>query len=590
MLPRRRPATTPPSPKSWYSPGSKSHRSGVKRPKTHSSPKINPAVDTRVKTKLEERLGGQQDTETPKSTSVPTRGTGDSKTKAEDTRRLIEMEDTRTPKPVARSKGRARTRTTTTRAKTRLTTTKAKTTSPSFTESTPEKIEPQLKKGSAQASSSDDEDERTFHERTSSSQVKGSPKTVSQKQRKSGRATTVVTSPRWLSKRSFLNITKTPGRTTALTPGQTPFRIPPKTPRRMSIGHTSGQEWKDAENRFEGNAGEFTKDLNELLNRSWKMCNVSAMSNFNYQSKTYKTKYAQYLKAKIHQNYPSRMLKVEISTSSCLRYDTEKVDAVKITVASHIPGDSADKDHYATVYTTWLIHSDAEQSCSSDQWFPIMIYSGREVIHYTVVEWLQGSFGCYVTKYGIRRSDLLWIAGVWSGRSCSNPAHAKKQECQVIFTYHINPPSQMKFSDPNSRGRPKLVIRLSQKDVHHIWETIMGTGPEVKSQQLKEFFSCMDGLAGEILCLPSSLLSLCYLQTPCMYLAGNGKMKLTCRRSAQFMLNNLGEIYIQTCNSWKFRGLFMDLKDQVGQGQHKTILSEVDEKDLEDSEEEEVEK
>lgn len=53
--------------------------------------------------------------------------------------------------------------------------------------------------------------------------------------------------------------------------------------------------------------------------------------------------------------------------------------------------------------------------------------AGKEVIHYTVVEWLQGSFGCYVTRYGIRRSDLLWMAGVWSGRSCSDPTHSRKE-------------------------------------------------------------------------------------------------------------------------------------------------------------------
>lgn len=59
---------------------------------------------------------------------------------------------------------------------------------------------------------------------------------------------------------------------------------------------------------------------------------------------------------------------------------------------------------------------------------------GREVIHYTVVEWLQGSFGCYVTRYGIRRSDLLWMAGVWSGRSCSDPTHSKKEGKDHLLT------------------------------------------------------------------------------------------------------------------------------------------------------------
>lgn len=62
------------------------------------------------------------------------------------------------------------------------------------------------------------------------------------------------------------------------------------------------------------------------------------------------------------------------------------------------------------------------------------------------------------------------------------------------------------------------------KFLSHILASIMGTGPEVMLQQLEDFFSCIDRLAADMLSLPTSLLSLIHLQTPCMSLASNGRV------------------------------------------------------------------
>lgn len=55
--------------------------------------------------------------------------------------------------------------------------------------------------------------------------------------------------------------------------------------------------------------------VSALLNISWKMCNISAMSNFNYHSKTYKAKYAQYLKAKVSLRF--FFMSLYMSTVNC---------------------------------------------------------------------------------------------------------------------------------------------------------------------------------------------------------------------------------------------------------------------------------
>lgn len=155
-MPRKRPSTTPPSPKSRYSPGSKLFRPRAKRPKNQESPKNKGtksfAVDAKVRTKLEGRLSGTQDTETPKSTSERGGG-GDSKTRTEAGSRHSGAQDTSTLAFMdTSSKGKA----TTTRTRTRSTParkakTKAETTSShSLSRNVSDRRSPRLKKGTPQ--------------------------------------------------------------------------------------------------------------------------------------------------------------------------------------------------------------------------------------------------------------------------------------------------------------------------------------------------------------------------------------------------------------------------------------------------------
>lgn len=171
---RKRPSSTPTSPKSRYSPGSKLFRPGSKRPKNQASPKgkstKSPAVDAKVRTKLEGRLGGMQDTETPKSTLVRGGrggGGGDSKTRTEagsrhggtqrDTRTLRSMDTSSIAKAATT---RARTRSTPARKA------KTKAEAPRFYSSskdTLEKRSKRLTKGTPQAGDGNVDEKGTKH-------------------------------------------------------------------------------------------------------------------------------------------------------------------------------------------------------------------------------------------------------------------------------------------------------------------------------------------------------------------------------------------------------------------------------------------
>ncbi|XP_053641695.1 uncharacterized protein [Cherax quadricarinatus] len=366
-----------------------------------------------------------------------------------------------------------------------------------------------------------------------------------------------ITPPSYSQRQS--RVFNTPGRTPARNPSATPFR----TPRLKTLAREIAPDLKVAEKMYKEESQIWKQHLRSFLHKTHKLCNLSSVYNFNYKTDGLRTKYEGILKKKVQEVYPSPLLTVKLATTACFTLKPGAVDAVHIHITSLVPGLTVDQDKTVTVYSSWLFRTSHVQCADIPgiEWFPIMLYTGRELIHHAVVEWLQGSFGCYITKYGIQQNALMWIAGVWSGRSCPVPSHQKDKENQMHFTYYIRPPSKIiEFSPPNARGKPKLVLKSTLKDIHHVWERVVDSSQdEMSITELREFFSYMDSIASESIYLPSSYLHLHQLYTPCIMLNGDGKVKLTCDRSASVLLNHLMDIFIQSTNCSALKDLLNEI-------------------------------
>lgn len=77
--------------------------------------------------------------------------------------------------------------------------------------------------------------------------------------------------------------------------------------------------------------------------------------------------------------YPSPLVVVRLTITSCLSWQSSVVDAVWLEVQSLIPGDTSDQDRMVVVYSAWLIHTKHIQSSNleSVNWLPVMLYSGN---------------------------------------------------------------------------------------------------------------------------------------------------------------------------------------------------------------------
>ncbi|XP_069158120.1 uncharacterized protein [Procambarus clarkii] len=337
----------------------------------------------------------------------------------------------------------------------------------------------------------------------------------------------------------------TPGRTPARKILQTPFR----TPRLRMLGRELAPDLEDAEKIYKEESRIWNKHLKLFLNKTHKLCHMSSVHNFRYKTDGLRTKYENTLKkklqdesyargvpssqhslsynalklltvlastafslnlpqpsttlfAKVQEVYPSPLLTVKLSTTACFTLKPGAVDAVRIYITSLLPGLSEEQDKTVTVYSSWMIRTPRIQSTDIPgvEWFPIMLYTDQE----------------------------------------------------VHFTYYIRPPSGMiQFSSPNSRGKPKLVLKNTLKDIQHIWQSIVGSShDEMSIGELRQFFLCMNNIASELSSVPSSYLYLHQLYTPCIMLNGDGKVRLTCGRSASVLLNHLINIFIQTTNCY----------------------------------------
>ncbi|XP_068208168.1 centromere protein L-like isoform X1 [Palaemon carinicauda] len=338
---------------------------------------------------------------------------------------------------------------------------------------------------------------------------------------------------------------RTPGRKLGRTPIATPFRTPRIRPveKEPEINHAEafklhkdeGVTWK--------------QHLKLITSKVHKVCYLSTMSNFKYEDKLLKKKYENHLKNKVLEVFPSAMLTVSLSTTSCLTLDPQTVDAVRIEIESLTLGETTDEDVTVTVYGAWLFRTDKTQTEPRPglEWFPVMFYTGREAIHHVVIDWLQGSFGCYITKFGIRQYDLMWIVGVWSGRLCPLPSHQSKENLMVDFMYHIHPPAGKEHLPiPNQRGKPRITTSVNLKDIQHIWKHIVDSSSnQMKEEEVCEYASTMDSLAEKVTMIPRYLLQLYRLQTPCISVCADGRVRVPCRKSIRIIVNHLTDIFLQ---------------------------------------------
>nr|XP_027215174.1 centromere protein L-like [Penaeus vannamei] len=319
-----------------------------------------------------------------------------------------------------------------------------------------------------------------------------------------------------------------------------------------------------------------------LLNRQLNICNLSSVHNFRYNFKNLRKQYEGTLKRMIEDVFASSMLTVNFSTTSFFSLVPNVVDAIYIQVNSLVPGNTVEEDKMMIVYSCWLFKTSHTQSKNIPgvEWFPVMLYTGRNVIHNVVVDWLQGSFDCYVTRRQLRQTDMMWIAGVWSGRKCFTSAHQRGEGSSIDFTYHVrHPDGTSNYPVPNTRSKLKLVMKLNMEDVHHIWDTIVDSSRgEMSVEELQLFFNTIGDCAQQLTFLPAELLQLQQLSTPCLSITSAGKVKLTCVRSASIVVNHLIDIFIQAMNCSALEDHLLKA-DEVAESETSVFLTDDEDKE-----------
>ncbi|MPC37541.1 hypothetical protein E2C01_031026 [Portunus trituberculatus] len=157
-------------------------------------------------------------------------------------------------------------------------------------------------------------------------------------------------------------IVKTPSKTRQATSYRTP-RLKTVPWLRVS-GQTSAKK-RDAKM--------WSEDLNGLMRRSLKLCNLSSMTNFKFKDEKLRAQYQKALKSKLYHihtcligshssppgksahgfplewklvldAYPSPLVKVKLNVTSCLSWQSSIVDAVWLEVSSLIPGETEAED------------------------------------------------------------------------------------------------------------------------------------------------------------------------------------------------------------------------------------------------------
>lgn len=245
--------------------------------------------------------------------------------------------------------------------------------------------------------------------------------------------------------------------------------------------------------------------------------------------------------------YPSPVVKVQLRVTSCFSWQSV-VDTAWLEVSCLVPGETDNEDKMVVVYSAWLIHTKRIQSSNLENvnWLPLMLYTGRELIHQVVVDWLQGSFGCYVAQRGMPQNNLLWLTGICTRMKCRISAH-NAEDAKIHFTYLIVPPCGMSsFSFPNNRGKPRVIIKVLLRDVLELWNRVLNSdSDEISLEDLQKVISVIESMASNTIGLPISLLRLQQVRTPCVVLNNNGKVRLMCRHSVALVTHYFMDVFFQ---------------------------------------------
>ncbi|CAL4073877.1 unnamed protein product, partial [Meganyctiphanes norvegica] len=233
---------------------------------------------------------------------------------------------------------------------------------------------------------------------------------------------------------------------TSRTPALTPYR----TPNFKSLfrdDRLSLEEVEKKKTHKPEQIEKWKKELKELRRCMWKIVYISTLNNFNFSNKKLLKQYENNLRKKVKDVFASYKLKVVIDCTSCLRFRPKDVDAVRIFISTLVPQDDASQDYMKVVYTAWLFRSNMLQSKNiiGGHWFPIMFYAGLRSLHNVVAGWLSSSFGAYVSAPTLRSTDLMWMAGVFSGKPCSVKSHNRllnPTDRSVTLKYMIKPPQR----------------------------------------------------------------------------------------------------------------------------------------------------
>ncbi|KAK7073724.1 hypothetical protein SK128_023309 [Halocaridina rubra] len=331
--------------------------------------------------------------------------------------------------------------------------------------------------------------------------------------------------------------------------GKTQIRTPFRTPKIKLIGRQPPQNTQQLFRKHKDEALIWKADLRAMTSKTYKLCNLSTMSNFKYQNSRLRRKYETHLRNKILEVFPAPLLTVALSLSSCLTLQPDAMDAIRIEVTSLNVGENEAEDEMISVYNAWLFRTTSVQSIplENSDWFPVMLYHGKELLHHAVLDWLQGSFGCYISRYGIRQSDLLWIAGVWSGHKCALKSHSSSSDNKIHLAYLFHALEGMALHPSQPRGQSRMKFSIAQTDIHHIWENIIDVSRQrVMEEELIEFFTTLNSLVHKFTAMPAYLLSLHQLKTPCMKLSADGTVRVSCTHSVRVMVKHLIDIFVQS--------------------------------------------
>ncbi|XP_076068539.1 centromere protein L-like isoform X2 [Oratosquilla oratoria] len=358
------------------------------------------------------------------------------------------------------------------------------------------------------------------------------------------------------------------------TPAITPFRAPVVRSVRRSRLFVSNPLKNQKASLVEG----WRREMSDFMRWTWKVVYASSFENFKYRSTNLRKAYENTLKTRLLENVAALSLTVSITPSSCLNMNPLVDDAVVIKVEAVVPGDKEEDDRQYTVYTAWLFKHRMPQSRANKGllWFPIIFYKGREGYHHVVVNWLQRSFGCYITHRGFSHMMGMWMVGISSGQNCGLKEHSNEDDTttSVQMVYCVEPFKGLKnLPAPNHRKKPIINISFLPSDVSSAWKLFVNDPDAVTFQEMQTFNCCILGAVEEITLIPQKLFSLIRFKNSCLGFSLDGKVRIMCKKGVKVVLENLLELFLHTVYSNVFQD-FIHKKSDKGETTQDEIISD----------------